>query len=91
MRNGVKGQKWGVRRYQNADGTLTPEGRKHYKADRKHHVLDTVKDAIKLSSQTSLRNAEYFLTGKSLDYLLRTPVEKQLLITRWHSLTTQNL
>ena len=28
--SGVKGQKWGVRRYQNADGSLTPEGRIHY-------------------------------------------------------------
>lgn len=27
---GIKGQKWGVRRYQNRDGTLTPEGRKRY-------------------------------------------------------------
>ena len=27
---GVKGQKWGVRRYQNVDGTLTPAGRKRY-------------------------------------------------------------
>lgn len=26
--HGVKGQKWGVRRYQNEDGTLTPAGRK---------------------------------------------------------------
>lgn len=26
--HGVKGQKWGVRRYQNADGTLTAAGRK---------------------------------------------------------------
>ena len=26
---GVKGQKWGVRRYQNKDGTLTPAGKKH--------------------------------------------------------------
>lgn len=26
--HGVKGQKWGVRRYQNPDGTLTPQGRK---------------------------------------------------------------
>ena len=24
---GVKGQKWGIRRYQNEDGTLTDEGR----------------------------------------------------------------
>ena len=27
---GVKGQKWGIRRYQNPDGSLTPEGRRHY-------------------------------------------------------------
>ena len=25
---GIKGMKWGVRRYQNEDGTLTPAGRK---------------------------------------------------------------
>lgn len=28
MHYGVKGQKWGVRRYQRADGTYTPAGRK---------------------------------------------------------------
>lgn len=27
---GVKGMKWGVRRYQNKDGTLTPAGKKRY-------------------------------------------------------------
>lgn len=27
---GIKGQKWGVRRYQNADGTLTNAGKKRY-------------------------------------------------------------
>ena len=27
---GVKGQKWGVRNYQNEDGSLTPEGRRRY-------------------------------------------------------------
>ena len=28
--SGVKGQRWGVRRYQNADGTLTEEGKRRY-------------------------------------------------------------
>lgn len=27
---GIKGQKWGDRRYQYEDGSLTPEGRRHY-------------------------------------------------------------
>lgn len=37
---GIKGMHWGVRRYQNSDGTLTPAGRKRlakqtYKADKR--------------------------------------------------------
>lgn len=28
--HGIKGQKWGIRRYQNSDGTLTEEGKKRY-------------------------------------------------------------
>lgn len=28
--HGVKGQRWGIRRYQNDDGSLTSEGRKRY-------------------------------------------------------------
>ena len=28
--HGIKGQKWGVRRFQNKDGSLTPAGRKRY-------------------------------------------------------------
>ena len=27
---GIKGQRWGVRRFQNKDGSLTPEGKKRY-------------------------------------------------------------
>ena len=30
MHHGIKGQKWGIRRYQNPDGSLTPEGIKRY-------------------------------------------------------------
>lgn len=31
--HGILGQRWGIRRYQNKDGTLTPEGRERYLND----------------------------------------------------------
>lgn len=31
---GIKGMKWGIRRYQNPDGTLTEEGKMRYRKDR---------------------------------------------------------
>ena len=30
IHHGIKGQKWGIRRYQNEDGSLTPARRKQY-------------------------------------------------------------
>lgn len=38
---GVQGMKWGIRKYQNADGTLTAEGYKRYgkNADRKNSKI----------------------------------------------------
>jgi hypothetical protein len=32
IHHGIKGQKWGVRRYQNSDGSLTNAGKQHYNA-----------------------------------------------------------
>lgn len=37
--HGVKGQKWGKRRYQNPDGSLTPEGRVHYNVSSKKATI----------------------------------------------------
>lgn len=31
--HGIKGQKWGVRRYQNGNGSLTPEGKERYRTN----------------------------------------------------------
>lgn len=41
--HGVKGQKWGVRRYQYADGTLTPAGKKRYSASKSDTSLMNMK------------------------------------------------
>ena len=46
--HGVKGQKWGVRKWQNQDGSLTPAGAKHYGYGngRKGAFLDSVTRTI---------------------------------------------
>lgn len=45
--HGIKGMKWGVRRYQNADGTLTPAGKKRYDDDPVGRAKLNVKSANK--------------------------------------------
>lgn len=45
--HGIKGQRWGLRRYQNPDGTLTEEGMRRYGivgSDGKLQVSDRIKD-----------------------------------------------
>ena len=43
--HGIKGMKWGVRRYQTKDGSLTPAGRKRY--TDKEEKEKTVKSAVR--------------------------------------------
>ena len=50
--HGILGMKWGIRRYQNKDGSLTPEGRKRLgldKYDREHNSDTVVKKGTKVS------------------------------------------
>ena len=39
---GIKGMHWGVRRFQQPDGTLTSAGKKRYSADRKTKLTESV-------------------------------------------------
>lgn len=53
--HGVKGMRWGVRRYQNKDGSLTPAGKKRYDS-----MSDDAKEAVRLrqKSPSQMSNAE---------------------------------
>ena len=50
---GIKGMKWGIRRYQNEDGSLTPEGRDHYGYSVRRAASDLVK-SIKTKHQAKV-------------------------------------
>lgn len=47
---GVLGMKWGVRRYQNADGTLTSEGEKRYSRDQRENAAKKKDNRIDVSN-----------------------------------------
>ena len=40
VHNGILGMRWGVRRYQNKDGTLTAEGKKHLKKNISYDEME---------------------------------------------------
>ena len=45
--HGVKGQKWGIRRYQNPDGTLTAEGKERYGTLKNYYEKQGAKRGLK--------------------------------------------
>ena len=49
--SGILGMKWGVRRYQNLDGTLTPAGRERYNRDGSY-LFDYANYGIRLRHQS---------------------------------------
>ena len=64
--HGVKGQKWGIRRYQNEDGTLTPAGQKkklkqQKKAEKKELIrrLKNVDPELAKNKQTMRAAYDY--------------------------------
>lgn len=57
--HGVKGQKWGVRRYQFADGSLTPAGKKRYQN------TGNVSNAQRVSTMMSMHVSEIANTART--------------------------
>lgn len=53
VHHGIKGQRWGVRRYQNKDGTLTPAGRKRADKLKDEYTRLTGKRLVKRISKGS--------------------------------------
>lgn len=60
---GVQGQKWGDRRYQNLDGSLTEEGRKHYGYGDARKAGNTIKKVAKIYSRATRETIERMKDG----------------------------
>lgn len=78
--HGIKGQKWGVRRYQKSDGSLTSEGKKRYSDGEYKQALEKVKAADKVVKSVSKAKSDMDAKAyeKQLKYDLSKMSDKEL-------------
>lgn len=72
---GILGMKWGVRRYQNKDGTLTPRGKKRY--DKEMSKLKAEEKILKAKARTQAKIDKLEAKRKEVEELKKSTSEKQ--------------
>lgn len=73
MHYGIKGQKWGIRRYQNEDGSLTSAGRKKYRQEIKAEnkkAFEYGRDATVAANAATYARNQQIKSQKKLDKAL---------------------
>ena len=70
--HGIKGQRWGIRRYQNEDGSLTNAGKKKYSSKYKKAMISYQKDQVRASKKIYIdsynKTAEEYNSTKLNEY-----------------------
>ena len=89
--HGILGQKWGIRRYQNDDGTLTEAGRKRYQSGNLHknyqNRLNDLDTAMALNGRDAAKTLEEadrlaLLKNKKLSTRIKSGLLKGTPITK---------
>lgn len=77
--HGVLGQKWGVRRYQNKDGTLTELGRKKYlKLEQRGKVTEEDRAAYAKTREKALRSGKASEIAKFRNEISKQDIDNAL-------------
>lgn len=71
--HGIKGMKWGVRRYQNEDGSLTPAGKKRYAED-----AEDADSEVKESRKQDVKNRRTLSDSELEEKIKRLKMEREL-------------
>lgn len=78
--HGVKGQKWGVRRYQNPDGSLTTAGKAHYASSKHANKIRANAESAEPRITADVRDAVKSTTAKM--YGLKNRLKTKQSLTR---------
>ena len=88
--HGIKGQKWGVRRYQNQDGSLTPEGLQRQKEYRNIIRNKPYTDDINNIVRTLSKKERGFLGAEDGKDWIEKKYERETLINKANSFVTKH-
>lgn len=87
--HGIKGQKWGVRRYRNEDGSLTEAGKKRlYKIDEKLEKIDKKYNKLQQKANKRYKRADkkaasFFSTSRSINKAYQKADKAQSRVLKW--------
>lgn len=80
--HGIKGMKWGVRRYQNKDGTLTPAGKKRRLPKEASNYYKKEADKREQSGIARIREIDKILSSDKVHKMSDDEINALLLETR---------
>lgn len=83
--HGIKGMHWGVRRYQNYDGTRIGSAKKRFKTK-----LSTVKSKAKATAAKNKSNSVYTKSKKMSDEELRKSINRMKLEREYRDLKSED-
>ena len=89
--SGVLGMKWGVRRYQNKDGTLTPLGRKRAEKLRREYLAITNKKQIRGDTKKNDTSEKQKSISEMSDDELQKVINRKRLEQQYHQLTPKQI
>lgn len=69
---GVLGMKWGIRRYQNPDGSLTSLGKKHMEDGKTQKVIDKFNQ----KKETAIAKGDKKFAEKNIDYMTNNDIQR---------------
>lgn len=72
LHSGIKGQKWGVRRFQNPDGSLTPEGKRRYYKSYAYKIDTAIEKRQKEGGMTDRSAALAAISDMSISNAVKT-------------------